>query len=212
MDRHDPARRVGMVMDEWGTWYDAEPGTNPGFLYQQNTLRDAAVAGLTLNIFNAHAERLHMANIAQLVNVLQAPLLTDGPRMLCTPTYHVFEMYAPHQDAILLPAQCDLEPASAGSELPRVSVSASRDAAGRIHVSLVNLHPQEPAEVRCEIRGAPAAAVSGRILTGTEMSSHNTFEQPDAVRAEVFGEAGLERGAVKVTLPARCVVMLEIRG
>jgi len=213
MDHYDPARRIGMVMDEWGTWYDVEPGTNPSFLYQQNTMRDAVVAGLSLNIFNAHAARLHMANIAQLANVLQSLVLTDGPRMLRTPTYHVFQMYAPHQDATLLPVECDIGAIdAAGTALPRVSVTASRDAAGLIHLSLVNLHPDEPAAIRCEIRGAEAARVSGRILTGTAMNAHNTFAAPDAARPVEFTGVTVARGALSATLPAHSVAMLEIAG
>lgn len=116
MDRYDPGRRVGMIVDEWGTWFDVEPGTNPGFLYQQNTLRDALVAGLTLNLFNEHCERVHMANIAQTINVLQAMILTEGERMLCTPTYHVFQMYAVHQDATRLPLTLESEDYRLGDE------------------------------------------------------------------------------------------------
>jgi alpha-N-arabinofuranosidase len=211
MDRHDPSHRVGLVLDEWGAWHGVEPGTNPSFLYQQNTVRDAVVAGMTLNIFNTHAARLHMANIAQLVNVLQAVALTDGPRMLLTPTFHVFEMYVPHQDATLLPMRCESEPVGgAGASTPRLSASASRDVEGRIHVSLVNLHPAEPAAIRCEIRGADVKGVRGRILTGPAMSSHNTFDRPNAVHPVAFDGAVIEHGALAAVLPARSVTMLEL--
>ena len=144
-----------LVVDEWGTWYQVEPGTNPGFLYQQNTLRDALVAGVTLNIFNRHCDRVRMANIAQTVNVLQAMILTDKEKMLLTPTYHVFEMYKVHQDATLLPAELTCADYRFGQqEIPGLSVSASRDKAGKIHVTLCNLNPNAPAEVACELEGA----------------------------------------------------------
>jgi alpha-N-arabinofuranosidase len=211
MDRHDPARRVGMIVDEWGTWYDVEGGTNPGFLYQQNTVRDALVAGLSLNAFNAHADRVHMANIAQTINVLQAMILTEGPRMLRTPTYHVFEMYKVHQDATLAPTYLECSPYSLDKDqVPQLSVSASRDAAGRIHLSLCNLHHEQPAEVACELRGAMASSATGRVLTGGAINAHNTFDEPNLVKPVDFGEFKLSGAGLTVKLPARSVVVLEI--
>src|SRR5438105_12260299 len=142
MDKQDSQKRVGLIVDEWGIWHDVEPGTNPGFLYQQNTLRDALVAGLTLNIFNNHADRVKMANIAQLINVLQAMILTDKEKSLLTPTYHVFDLYSVHQDAKLLPTSMQSAEYSFGSEKIRaVDVSASQDKEGKIHVTLCNLNP-----------------------------------------------------------------------
>ena len=136
MDRYDPQKRVGLIVDEWGAWYDVEPGSNPGFLYQQNTLRDALVAGLTLNIFNRHCDRVKMANIAQMINVLQAMILTDKEKMMVTPTYWVFEMYNVHQDAILLPCELHSARLRLGEKtIPAVTASASRDNAGKVHVS-----------------------------------------------------------------------------
>ena len=78
MDKYDPNKKVALAVDEWGIWTDVEPGTNPGFLYQQNSLRDAIVAATTLNIFNNHSDRVRLANLAQTVNVLQALVLTQG--------------------------------------------------------------------------------------------------------------------------------------
>ena len=165
MDKYDPQKRVALIVDEWGAWHAVEPGTNPGFLYQQNTLRDALVAGMTLNIFNQHCDRVRMANIAQTINVLQAMILTDKEKMLLTPTYHVFEMYTVHQDATLLPTDltCERLPVRRARRSPACSVSASRDKAGKIHVTLCNLNPNAPAEVdlrasrRPRPRRSPAA-------------------------------------------------------
>ena len=211
MDRHDPARRIGIILDEWGTWYDPEPGTNPGFLYQQNTIRDAVVAGLSFHIFHNHAQRLHMANIAQTINVLQAMILTEGAKMVCTPTYHVFEMFKVHQDATLLPTFADVEEYTNGErKVAKVSVSASRDAAGKIHLSLVNLHPDQSAQITCEVRGAEIRKVTGRILSGSAMDAKNTFDQPNAVHPVDFDGASLSGDTLTLELPAHSVVVLEL--
>lgn len=211
MDRFDPDKRIGLMVDEWGTWYDVEPGTNPGFLYQQNSLRDALVSGLSLNVFNRHADRVKMANIAQTINVLQAMILTDKNKMILTPTYHVYEMYTVHHDARLLPADltcADYEFNNA--KVPGLNVSASRDQADKIHVSLSNLNPNTPAELTCELQGAKARNLSGRILTAPAMNAHNTFAQPDAVRPATFDGAKLTDTGFTATLPAKSVVVLEI--
>jgi alpha-N-arabinofuranosidase len=211
MDKKDPEKRVGLVVDEWGTWYDVEPGTNPGFLYQQNTLRDALVAGITLNLFNNHCDRVKMANIAQLINVLQAVILTDKEKMILTPTYHVFEMYAVHQDATLLPADLQVADYPGGTEkVPGLSVSASRDKAGKIHVSLCNLNPNAPAEVTCELQGAKTQKVSGRMLTASEINAHNTFDRPEVVKTAEFSSAKSTAEGFTATLPPKSVVVLEI--
>ena len=166
MDKYDPAKKTALVVDEWGGWYEVEPGTNPGFLYQQNTIRDAMIAGATLNIFNNHCERVRMANLAQTVNVLQAVILTNKEKMLLTPTYHVMEMYNVHQDATLLPIDVKSNDYVVGTEkLPAVSVSASRDQAGVTHISLVNIDATKQQEISIDIRGSKYNSVSGRILT-----------------------------------------------
>jgi alpha-L-arabinofuranosidase len=211
MDKYDPGRKVALIVDEWGTWHAVEPGTNPGFLYQQNTLRDALVAGCTLNIFNNHCDRVRMANIAQMINVLQAMILTDKEKMLLTPTWHVFEMYTVHHDATLLPT--DLQTADCPSgvgKLPQLSVSASRDKAGRIHVTLCNLDPNAPAKVTCQLAGAKAGKVSGRVLTAAAMNAHNTFEFPDTVKTAEFNALPLAGDGITATLPAKSVVVLEV--
>ncbi len=212
MDAYDPEKRIGMMVDEWGTWYEVEPGTNPGFLYQQNALRDALVAGSTLNIFNNHADRVRMANIAQTVNVLQAVILTDGPKMLLTPTYHVFEMFKVHQDAKLLPVTLQSETYAFGDEsIPALNASASRDAEGTVHVSLCNLDPHRPLEVDVTVHGLAATQVSGRILTDAEMAAHNTFDEPNRVRPARFDGATLRPGGMTVRLPAKSVVVLSAK-
>ena len=213
MDQYDPRNRVALVVDEWGTWWNVEPGTNPGFLYQQNALRDAFVAAISLNHFNERCRRIKMANIAQTVNVLQAMVLTSGEKMILTPTYHVFEMYRVHQDATLLPLDLDSNYMYEFGErkLEAINASASVDEDGAIHVSLVNIHPDEEADISIEIRGKEVSEVSGRILTAPELNSHNTFERPDLVKPEIFKGAKFGKGKLSLTLPAKSVVVLEIR-
>jgi alpha-N-arabinofuranosidase len=211
MDTFDPRKRVALIVDEWGAWHQVEPGTNPGFLYQQNTLRDALVAGVTLNIFNQHCDRVRMANIAQTVNVLQAMILTDKEKMLMTPTYHVFEMYAIHQDATLLPSDLTAAPYKHGqAEIPGLSASASRDKAGKIHVTLCNLNPSAPAEIVCELARAQAKAISGRVLTASAMQAHNTFDSPEEITPAQFHDANPAEHGFTATLPPKSVVVLEL--
>jgi alpha-N-arabinofuranosidase len=212
MDRYDPRKRVALIVGEWGTWYEVEPGTNPGFLYQQNSLRDAVAAAYNLNLFNNHAERVRGANIAQMVNVLQAMLLTRGNAMILTPTYHVFEMFTPHHDATLLPITLDEGTYAFGDEsVPAVSVSASRGENGHIHITLANLDPHEARAIAAEVRGAQVSSVTGRILTAAAMTAHNTFDDPDAVRPATFGGARLDGNRLDITLPGKSVVVLEVQ-
>jgi alpha-L-arabinofuranosidase len=211
MDRYDPERRVGLIVDEWGTWYDQEPGSKPGFLYQQNTLRDALVAGITLNILNTHCRRVYMANLAQTINVLQALALTKGEQMILTPTYHVFEMYKVHQDATLLPVDLHCEDYTLDEEaIPAISASASRDEQGAVHVSLCNLNHAQAVSLSCELRGMQPSGVSGRILTAKAINTHNTFEQPEQVKPADFDNATLSGTTLAIDLPTKSVVMLEL--
>jgi alpha-N-arabinofuranosidase len=213
MDHHDPERKVDLIVDEWGTWYATEPGTNPGFLYQQNSIRDALVAAMTLNIFNQHSRRVTMANIAQTVNVLQALILTEpgGGRMVLTPTYHVFEMYTAHHDATLLPTDLRCDEYRLGDQaIPGMSASASRDAAGRVHISLCNFNPHQPAELACEVRGMAPSAARGRVLTADRMQAHNTFDAPDQVRPAALPPLDPQGGRLNLTLPPMSVTMLEL--
>ncbi len=211
MDKYDPQKHIGLIVDEWGTWYDVEPGTNPGFLFQQNTLRDALVAGVTLNIFNNHADRVKMANIAQMINVLQAMILTDNEKMTVTPSYWVFAMDTVHHDATLLPSELQSEDyVYAGKSIPAVSVSASRDKAGKIHITLCNLNPDHPIEVPCELQGATAHKLSGQVLTAPEMNAHNTFDHPDNVKPANFNDFKVTDNGFVTSLPAKSVVVLEV--
>jgi alpha-N-arabinofuranosidase len=212
MDRYDPQKRVALVVDEWGTWWDVEPGTNPGFLYQQNTIRDAIVAGLSLNYFNERCSRIKMANIAQTVNVLQSLILTDGDKMILTPTYHVFEMYKVHHDATLLPSTVNCGSYEMdGRELPELSVSASKDSNGLVNISLVNVDPSKKINLLIDLRGGEYSGVTGRILTASALNAHNTFEVPDAVRPEEFRDARIKNNIVSLDMPPNSIVVLEVR-
>jgi len=198
MDKYDPGKKIGFDVDEWGTWYDPEPGREPGFLYQQNTLRDAEVAALNFAIFQRHADRVRMANIAQMVNVLQAMILTKGPQMVLTPTYHVFRMFKPFQDATYLPADIRAPDYTLGNvSVPSVSLSAARMTDGRIVVALVNLDPNHAMPVSAALSGATARQVQGEILTASAMDARNDFAHPDAV--------------LSLTLPAKAIVVLILQ-
>ena len=211
MDRYDPQKRIALVPDEWGTWYNVEPGTNPGFLFQQNTMRDAIVAGINLNIFNTHCDRVKIANIAQTVNVLQSVILTDKEKMALTPTYWVFWLYKVHQDATLLPVSFSCNQyENDGKKIDAVSVSASKDANGKIHITLVNVDPNKAQTVDCELRGFTAKKVTGKALTSEKINDYNTFEKPNTVSVKDFNDAKLSKESISVQLPAKSVVMLEI--
>lgn len=212
MDRYDPNKRVALIVGEWGMWHDVEPGTNPGFLYQQNSLRDALVASVTLDIFNNHADRVRMAMIAQTINVLQAMILTQGDKMILTPTYHVFDLYTVHHDATLLPIKLNAGwYRFEGDSIPAVSASASRDKQGRIHITMTNLDPNQPRRVTAEVRGEELVRVSaGRILTASTMNAHNTFEQPNAVQPAPFDGARLAGQTLTIDLPPKSVIMVEL--
>jgi alpha-N-arabinofuranosidase len=212
MDKYDPQKRVGLLVDEWGTWYDAAPGRDMGALYQQNTIRDALVAGLNLNIFNNHSDRVKMANIAQMINVLQAMVLTDGEKMLLTPTYHVFRMYRVHQDATLIPVELNAPEYKLGqSSVPSLNVSASRDKEGRLHLSIVNLDPRRPAEITTQVAGSTVKSVNGEVLTAQTMNAMNTFGAPNAVRPAQFNGYKIQDSQLILTLPPKSVVVLELR-
>lgn len=211
MDRYDPAKKIALVVDEWGAWHLGEPGTNPAFLYQQNSLRDAVVAGLTLNIFNRYCERVRLCNLAQTVNVLQAVLLTDGPNMLRTPTYHVFEMYRVHHDAALVPSFLECDPYKCeDQQVPSLDVSASRKAGGPVNITLCNLNPKKAAEVKIDVRGMTPKAVKGRVLTAPKMTAHNTFEKPNAVVPSAFDGFVRRGGVLTVKAPPRSVLALAV--
>ena len=213
MDEYDPDKEVALFVDEWGGWYNVEPGTNPGFLYQQNTMRDAMIAGTTLNTFNNHADRVKMANLAQAVNVLQAVILTEGEKMILTPTYHVMKMYAVHQDADLLPVTLSDGPEyTYGDEsLPAISVSASRDAEGVVHVSLVNIAAADTHTVRLNLSGLTAGTVTGEILRSDALQDYNDFDNPEKITPAEFSDFETADGSLSATLPPFSVVLLTLR-
>jgi len=212
MDKYDPRKKVALVVDEWGIWTDAEPGTNPAFLYQQNSLRDALIAGTTLNIFNNHTDRVKMANLAQTVNVLQALILTEKDKMLLTPTYYVFDLYKVHQDAHSLVVKFDAPNYTYGNDaLPAVNASASRDSAGAVHISLVNIDPSKKNTVRVPLQGLPSKSVQGQILTSAKFTDINTFDQPDKVRSTAFSGAKRSGNELVVEMPPASIVVLELK-
>jgi len=215
MDKYDPQKRVGLLVDEWGTWWDEESGTVPGHLYQQNTLRDAFVASLTLDIFHKYTDRIVMANIAQMVNVLQAMILTgDKGEMALTPTYHVFRMYKVHQDAEYLPLDliCEKKKIPDNRVVPLISATASRNKEGVIHISLSNVDVQNDREILIELSGLKGRRVSGEMLTADHLTDHNTFDKPSVVSPKVFNGAKiLNDDTLMVNLPAKSIVTLEIR-
>ncbi|HTN19889.1 MAG TPA: alpha-L-arabinofuranosidase C-terminal domain-containing protein [Pelobium sp.] len=211
MDKYDPNKKIALVVDEWGGWYDVEEGTNPGFLYQQNTMRDAMLAGLTLNIFNNHAERVRMANLAQAVNVLQSVILTKGDQMILTPTYHVMEMYKVHQDAKLLPMNIKTADYVFGDKkLPAVSGSASLAKDGKTHITLTNIDASKTQEIAIEIQGQKYKGVTGRILISKKLQDYNSFDKPTTISPAVFKDASLKGNQLKVKLPPFSVVVLEL--
>jgi alpha-L-arabinofuranosidase len=212
MDKYDPQKRIGLIVDEWGGWYNVEPGANPAFLFQQNTMRDAMIAGATLNIFNNHCERVRMANLAQTINVLQAVILTEGEKMLLTPTYHVMKMFNVHQDAVLLPLDMNYVPYAFGKEeLPALSASASMDKNGVIHISLVNIDALKTNTVDLTIRGAEYTKAGGTILASAKLQDFNSFEQPDKVKPASFKNFTQGKDKLTVTLPPFSVVVLELK-
>jgi len=211
MDRYDPEKRKGLVVDEWGNWFNVEPGTNPGFLYQQNSLRDAITAAIHLNIFNRHADRVKVANLAQVVNVLQSVILTKDDKMVLTPTYHVFRMFRVHQGAALLNTDLRCEDYEfSGKKIPAISASASMDNEGRMHVTIANLNPHKEIILTCPVIGGTFKTVTGEILTSGEMTAYNSFEDPEKVKPAVFSGYKLKEGILTVNMPAKSVVVLEL--
>ena len=212
MDEYDPDKKIGLIVDEWGIWTDVEPGTNPGFLYQQNTMRDALIAGITLNIFNKHSDRVKMANLAQIVNVLQSVILTDGADMILTPTYHVFDMYKYHQDAMLVDSSIETETIGVEEEwkVPNLTESVSVAEDGTVHITLTNLSLEKDYEIRTILTDYQVNEVKGEIVHG-EMHEMNTFETPDQVRVKEFNEVEKTAEGIKFTIPKCSVLHLEVR-
>jgi len=212
MDKYDPQKKVALVVDEWGGWYNVEPGTNPGFLYQQNTMRDAMIAGVTLDIFNNHSDRVRMACLAQAINVLQSVILTDGPKMILTPTYHVMEMYNVHQDAKLLPVAVQTNNYTYnGKTLPAVSCSASKDSLGLTHISLVNIDSKNAQTITINVDGAKYSSLKGRILSSAKLQDYNSFDKPDNITPQAFNGATLKGNTLSVKMPPFSVAVLELK-
>lgn len=211
MDRYDPQKKIALAVDEWGAWLVPLAGTNPGYLVQQNSLRDAILAALNLNIFARHADRVKMANIAQMINVLQAMIMTRGERIVLTPTYHVFRLYVPFEDATFLPVRLDAGVYSSGSaNLPRVDAIAARDGQGRVWLAAVNLDAHDSVTLHLITSGREARAAVGEVLTAARVDSVNTFEAPDLVKPIPLSAQRTPQGP-ELTLPSKSVAVVEIR-
>ena len=223
MDEKDPQKKIGLLVDEWGTWWDEEPGTTPGHLYQQNTMRDAMVAALSLNIFQRHTDRVKMANIAQIANVLQSMVLTDtkgNGHMVLTPTYHVFRMYNGFQEATYLPTEVksDYIPVEGGhmqnmvdGVIPAVSASAAKKQDGGYIISLVNPSLDKKQEVEIVLDGANIKSFEGEILTSKDIKTYNDFDNPNKVTPAAFKDAKVKKNKVSVKIPAKSIVVLNLK-
>ena len=210
MDKYDPDKKITLVVDEWGAWYAPLPGSNPGFLVQQNSIRDAILASLNLNIFARHAERVRMANIAQMINVLQAMIMTDKEKMVLTPTYHVFKMYVPFQDATSVPVSFDAGTYKNGDiTLPRVDAIAAKDTKGKLWLAITNLDPNQSVEIDASVSGINAKSASGETLTAPQVDSVNTFDAPNTVAPKAIS-AKAEGGKLVLTLPPKSVTVVSV--
>ena len=211
MDKYDPDKKVGLYVDEWGIWTDPNPGTNPGFLQQQNTLRDAIIAALNLNLFMRNADRVRGANIAQMVNVLQAMIRTDGPKMVLTPTYHVYRMYVPFHDATLVPVIFDAGTYAYGDiRLPAIDAVAARDSVGKLWLALVNVDPNRSAKIAVSLEGASVRSAAGELLTATTVDARNTFEHSRTIMPRPFaGTVSLNQ--LEFDLPPKSIAVVEVR-
>jgi alpha-N-arabinofuranosidase len=211
MDTHDPDKRVALYVDEWGTWYDVEKGTNPGFLYQQNTLRDAVLVAVNFNIFHRHADRVRMTSIAQTINVLQSMILTDGGEMALTPTYHAFRMYVPFQDATSLPLELDVPDFVVdGTSIPAINASAARAGDGKIYIGVANMDPQDSVNLDIDLGGLKAQSVSGEVLTANRMDAHNIPGQPATIAPAPYTGGRLGNGKLILDIPAKSVVVVRL--
>lgn len=213
LDKNDPSKKIGFYFDEWGSWYDPDPGSNPGFLVQRNTLRDALLAALHFNVFHAHADRVQMTNIAQMVNVLQAMILTSKDKLVLTPTYHAFAMYTPFQDATSLPAKIENNPVYqvGGTQMPELSATAARGKDGKLYIGLVNANPNQPAELTLQVGANAPKAVKGQLLTAAAMDAQNELGKPAQVTPVAY-EAQAADGKLTLKLPAKSIVVVAIDG
>jgi alpha-N-arabinofuranosidase len=213
LDKNDPSKKIGFYFDEWGSWYDPDPGSNPGFLVQRNTLRDALLAALHFNVFHAHADRVQMTNIAQMVNVLQAMILTSKDKLVLTPTYHAFAMYTPFQDATSVPAKIENNPVYKVDKfsMPTLSATAARGKDGKLYIGLVNSNASQPAELTLQVGANAPKAVKGKLLTAGAMDAQNELGKPAQVVPQAF-EAQAADGKLLIKLPAKSVVVVAVEG
>jgi alpha-N-arabinofuranosidase len=210
MDKYDPQKKIALVVDEWGSWYAPLPGSNPGFLAQQNSMRDAVLAALNLNIFARHADRVRMANIAQMINVLQAMILTDKEKMVLTPSYYVYKMYVPFQDATFVPVAFNAGTYTHGDiSLPRVDAIAAKDASGKLWLEITNLDPNQSVEIEATIAGSTGKTAVGETLTAPKVDSVNTFEAPIAVVPKPVS-AKVQGGKLVLTLAPKSVTVISV--
>lgn len=210
MDKYDPEKKIALVVDEWGAWYAALPGSNPGFLVQQNSLRDAILAALNLNIFARHADRVRMANIAQMINVLQAMIMTNKDQMVLTPTYHVFRMYVPFQDSTFVPVTFNAGTFThADTTLPRLDVIAGKDTAGKLWVGVTNVDPNKPVELEVNVTGMKAKSASGETLTAANVDSINSFESPNTVTTKPIS-AKIQNGKLSFKVEPKSVTVISV--
>jgi alpha-N-arabinofuranosidase len=210
MDKYDPQKKIPLVVDEWGAWYAPLPGSNPGFLVQQNSLRDAILAALNLNIFARHADRVRITNIAQMINVLQAMIMTDKEKMVLTPTYYVYKMYVPFQDATFVPVAFNAGTYPHGDvSLPRVDAIAAKDATGKLWLEITNLDPNQSTEVEATLTGGTTKSAVGETLTAPRVDSVNTFEAPNAVVPKAVS-ATVQGGKLILKLEPKSVTVISI--
>jgi alpha-L-arabinofuranosidase len=210
MDKYDPQKKVALVVDEWGAWYAPLPGSNPGFLVQQNSMRDAILAALNLNIFARHADRVRMANIAQMINVLQAMIMTDKEKMVVTPTYYVYKMYVPFQDATFVPVSFDAGTYMRGDiKLPRVDAIAAKDKSGKLWLEITNVDPNESIDIEASIAGISAKSAAGETLTAPKVDSVNTFDAPHALVPKPVS-ATVQGGMLVLKLEPKSVTVLSV--
>jgi alpha-N-arabinofuranosidase len=214
MNKYDPDKKIGLIADEWGNWHDAEPGTNPEFLYQQNTLRDAVTASIYLNIFNNHCDRVKMANIAQTVNVLQAMVLTKDEHLVKTPSFYVFKLYKVHHDALLLPTEVTCEQYKYNNEaIPALSVSASEDAENKIHISVTNVNPDKSITGIISLEGGKGnyRIENAEIITANEMNAYNQVDENEKVNIKKFSDYSDKKDGLEIIMPPKSVVMLTLK-
>ena len=210
MDKYDPEKNVALVIDEWGAWYAPLPGSHPGFLLQQNSLRDAVLAALNLNIFARHADRVRMANIAQMVNVLQSMILTDKEKMVRTPTYYVYKMYVPFQDASFVPVSFDAGAYTHGDiTLPRVDAIAAKGKDGKLWLEITNIDPNQPVEIEASVAGIAAKSATGETLTAPRVDSINTFDAPNSVVPEPIA-VKVQGGKLSLKLEPKSITVISV--